>query len=198
MAYRPQYGALESVYIRGLQGWWGDWWHQMFRFALASPTDPIINVLRIDKRGTVARLIRLIVPFLISGAIHASGSYTTWGDTKPFYSFLFFILQPVGIVIQILGGLVLKKLGLQTKIHPSFGKAVNVLFTVVWLLNTFPLLADDFSRGGLWFTEPFPFSVLQTLGIGSERRSHQLSTGYGARPYKGCKGCKWWQVGLAV
>ena len=29
-AYRPQFGDFDSICTKGLQGWWGAWWHQMF------------------------------------------------------------------------------------------------------------------------------------------------------------------------
>ena len=194
-AYRPLYGNLNSVATRGLQGWWGAWWHQCLRFMLTSPTNAIINKLRIRKRGLIAGSLGLIIPFLISGAIHACGSYTLWGETRPINALTFFLLQPVGIALQIIGSWSLRQLNLLNKIPPHVRKATNVAFTVFWLLLTFPLLADDFAKGGLWFTEPFPISVLQLLGLGSQARSRELGFDYGLRFQTGFR---WWQMGLAV
>ena len=194
-AYFPQYGDLDAVFTRGLRGWWGSWWHQMFRPILISPANALVDRLEIPRRGFIARGIRLIIPFAISGAIHAAGSYTMWGATRPIDSFLFFVLQPVGIAIQILGSLCLTRLNLGKNIPMDVRKAANVLFAVIWLLKTFPLLCDDFARGGLWLTEPFPVSVLQMLGIGSAARSGQLGFKYGVHPHSGGT---WWQIGLAT
>lgn len=194
-AYWPLYGDIRSVCIRGLQGWWGAWWHQLFRFTLTSPTNATIKRLHVPKGSTIECAIRLISPFLFSGFIHASGSYTMWGETRPFNSFMFFVLQPVGISLQMMGSRSLSRLNLLTKIPPLVREASNVAFTVIWLLSTFRLLADDFARGGLFLTEPFPFSVLQMLGLGSEARSHQLWSGYGFPLHTGRR---WWQTGLAV
>ena len=194
-AYRPLYGSLDSVATRGLQGWWGAWWHQCFRFILTSPTNAIINKLRIPRRGVVARSLGLVIPFLISGAIHACGSYTIWGETRPINAFTFFLLQPVGIALQIIGSWSLRQLNLMNNIPPHVRKTTNVAFTVFWLLLTFPLLADDFAQGGLWLTEPFPVSVLQILGLGSQARSHELGFNYRVRFQTGFG---WWQMGLAM
>lgn len=194
-AYRSLYGEVSSVCIRGLQGWWGAWWHQLFRFTLTSPTTAIINKLHAPKGSMIEPTIKLVVPFLFSGFIHASGSYTMWGETRLFNSFMFFVLQPVGISLQIMGSRSLSRLKLMTKIPPLVCEVTNVAITVIWLLSTFPLLADDFARGGLFLTEPFPFSVLQMLGLGSEARSHQLWSGYGISMHTGRR---WWQTGLAV
>jgi len=194
-AYSPQYGDLEAICTRGLQGFWGTWWHQMFRSTLVSPTDAVINILQVPRKGVIARVIRLVIAFSISGAIHAAGSHTMWGNTKPLNSFLFFFLQPAGIAVQILGSWGLSKLNPRIKVSTHSRKAVNVLFTIFWLLHTFPLLADDFARGGLWLTEPFPISVLQMLGLGSASRARQIGFDYGLHV---SPGRRWWQVGLAL
>ena len=194
-AYRPLYGNLDSVATRGLQGWWGSWWHQCFRFILTSPTNGIINKLPIRKRGVIAISLGIGIPFLIGGAIHACGSYTMWGATKPIYSFAFFALQPVGIALQITGSWSLSRLNVMNNIPSHIRKATNVAFAVFWLLLTFPLLADDFAEGGLWLTEPFPVSVIQILGLGSQARSGELGFDYGLYFQKGFR---WWQMGLVV
>ena len=196
-AYHPLFGKIESVAARGLQGWWGTWWHQCFRVLLTSPTHAIINKLRIQKDGVIARTLALVIPFLISGAIHACGSYTLWGETKPINAFLFFVLQPVGIALQIMSRWSLGRLGstANNKIVRRDCEAANVAFAVFWLLWTFPLLADDFAKGGLWLAEPFPISVLQILGLGNQARANVLSFGYGIRFQMGSR---WWQMGLVV
>ena len=194
-AYRPLYGNLSSVATRGLQGWWGAWWHQCFRFILTSPTNAIINKFGIPKRGFLARTLGIVIPFLISGAIHACGSYTMWGQTRPINAFTFFVLQPVGIAMQVMGSWSLHQSNLMHKIPHRVREATNIVFTVFWLLLTFPLLADDFAKGGLWLTEPFPISVIQILGLGSQARSSELGFDYGFRFQRGSG---WWQMGLAV
>ena len=196
-AYRPLYGNLSSVAHRGLQGWWGAWWHQCFRFVLTSPTNAIINKLRIRKCGVLAKMLGLIIPFLISGVIHACGSYSMWGKTRPINAFLFFVLQPVGIALQTISSWSLSQLGLMNnnKIPRHVREVANVAFTVFWLLWTFPLLADDLAKGGLWLTELSPISVLQILGLGSQARATSLGLSYGLRFQTGSA---WWQMGLAV
>ena len=196
-AYRPLYGSIDSVATRGLQGWWGAWWHQCFRFVLTSPTNAIINKFHIRKGGVLAKILGLIIPFLISGAIHACGSYTLWGETRPMNAFLFFVLQPVGIALQIISSWSLGRLGLMNnnRFARHIGGAANVAFTVFWLLWTFPLLADDFAKGGLWLTEPFPISALQALGLGCQARATVLDFDYGL-PFR--KGSRWWQMGLTM
>ena len=194
-AYRSQFDDFDAICTRGLQGWWGSWWHQMFRSTLTSPANAIVSALDIQRQHLLARAIKIIVPFLVSGAIHATGSYTMWGDTRPINSFLFFALQPAGIGLQIVGTWTLYWLTLMPRIPWHVRKATNLAFTVIWLLSTFPLLADDFARGGLWLTEPFPISVLQMVGLGSPTRYHQVGLDYGPRSYTERR---WWYVGLTL
>ena len=194
-AWRTPFGDIDSVCTRGLKGWWGAWWHQMFRIPLTSIASAIVHTLNLPKMSLLSKTLRLLIPFLLSGAVHASGSYTMWGETKPFDSFLFFLLQPVGIAIQLTGSWTLHRINVLGKVPPLVRKVTNVAFTAIWLLYTFPLLADDFARGGLWLTEPFPISIFQILGLGSKARAHQLWLGHGMHLYAGRR---WWQAGLAM
>ena len=194
-AYRPQFGDIGSICKKGLQGWWGAWWHQMFRSTLVMPANAVINKLGLKSQSAGARTIRLLVPFSISGIIHATGSYTMWGNTRPRNVLLFFLMQPLGIGLQILGSYILHRQRFILKILPHTREVANVAFTVLWLLKTFPLLADDFARGGLWLTEPFPISIFQALGIGNVSRSQQMGFDYSIRSQLGQR---WWQLGVAL
>lgn len=194
-AHRPLLGTLNSICNRGLQGFWGGWWHQLFRLTFVAPANAMIDKLSIERESLVARALVLVISFSFSGIIHACGSYTMWGESKPMYSFTFFAIQPAGIMIQIMGREILRWLGILNRTPRPIRMVTNFLYTALWLLQTFPLLADDFARGGLWLLEPFPFSVLQSLGFGNEARSHDLWLGYGLQLHIGRR---WWQVGLAA
>ncbi len=52
-AYSPQYGDLDSICTRGLQGSWGTWRHQMFRSTLVSLTDAVTNKLQVSKKASL-------------------------------------------------------------------------------------------------------------------------------------------------
>ena len=193
-AYEPPFGAFKSVYKDGLRGFWGCWWHQMFRIQFTSVAIPIIYTVCEGGSNVKGRVVRLSVPFLCSGVVHACGSYTMWGDTKPINSFLFFAVQPVGIMVQAMFRRGLNKLVPFDKIPVGIRYTGNIAFMLIWLFNTFPLLADDYAKGGLFLTEPFPFSLLQAIGVGSQARSHQFWIGHG---FQLRTGPEWWRVGVA-
>ena len=78
----------------------------------------------------------------------------------------------MGIAVQVFGSWVLDRLGLTGRIPLRVRQVTNVGYAAWWLLRTFPLMADDFARGGLWLTEPFPVSALQMVGLGGDARSY--------------------------
>ena len=193
--YRPQFGTLATIYTNGLRGFWGSGWHQMFRHMLTSTADEAVKIFRLESQSQTASAVKVSFSFLISGIIHACGSYTLWGNTQPLYACLFFLLQPFGILIQYLyTQMITKSIKDDTTRYHIQGVA-NVGFVAAFLFLTFPLLADDFARGGLWLSEPFPVSVVQTLGFGNAQRAHSLWLGSEFGWYSGRY---WWKSGIAL
>ena len=194
-AYQPQNGHVMSIYTKGLRGFWGEYWHQMFRQTLTSIATFLVQLLRLPNTGLSASCVRLFVPFILSGLIHAGGSFTMCGETQPSCQFLFFLIQPLGIILQLLCNRIIENAIAKDKTRYHVLGISNVAFAMCWFLLTFPLLADDFAHGGLWLSEPFPISLMQVLGVGSKERSHPLWLDWGVSWHMGRR---WWQSGLAV
>ncbi|KAL4942629.1 hypothetical protein BDV06DRAFT_235306 [Aspergillus oleicola] len=164
--YADQFGSFSVILDEGLAGAWGKWWHQIFRFGFVSTAKWIISFLpqSISSKRSVRRLIMTFVAFGISGLIHGAGSYTQIGDTHPISGpFTFFALQAVGVFIQetwcrmVVGWL--NRLGVP--LPRWLRRLSNLLFVLVWLSFSGKRIADDFALGGLWLTEPLPFSPLR-------------------------------------
>lgn len=188
-------GSFSAVLQRGLQGFWGKWWHQTFRLSFDAAGSWTTEQFQLDKTSTLAWLLRLIIAFTLSGFGHACGSYTLWPDTRPMNSFLFFILQPIGIGSQSLFAHLLQKRATTTRLWKRSRRVANLISTLTWLWITFPLLADDFARGGLWLAEPLPISPLRALGLTSGERVWWCWQGQWLKWHTGDT---WWQSGLAV
>ncbi len=167
--YADQFGPLNAVLDEGLTGTWGKWWHQIFRFGFVSTGKWILSFLpsALSSRRSVRRTIITVVAFGTSGAIHGFGSFTQISDeTRPVTeTFLFFILQPVGMFIQdiwsraVVGQL--KRNGLPP---PRWLRRIgNAAFVIAWLLFSGNRIADDFAKGGMWLTEPLPISPIRGL-----------------------------------
>ncbi|KAL4919433.1 membrane bound O-acyl transferase family-domain-containing protein [Aspergillus aurantiobrunneus] len=164
--YADQFGQFAAILDDGLSGTWGKWWHQMFRFGFISTAKWIISFLpfAVSSHRSLRRMITTIVAFGISGLIHSFGSYTQLGEEIYPLSgtFLFFILQAVGIFVQDTFSQIavaqLKRHGLPPRWLRRIG---NMAFVIGWLLFSGNRIADDFAKGGMWLTEPIPFSLLR-------------------------------------
>ncbi|CAK3939945.1 Hypothetical predicted protein [Lecanosticta acicola] len=183
------YGDFRAVLDKGLAGWWGSWWHQTFRFAFEAPGSALLAHLSIPKTSQKGKLLSLFIAFALSGSLHACGSHTQLGATRPLRGpCCFFLLQPLGILAQTLLLPYLPK-------KPHFlVRVYNFLFVMVWMYFTAPLLVDDFARGGVWLYEPLAFSPLRALGLGA-RDDGCWDLWYGLVFWR--RGEGWWDTGIA-
>ncbi|GKZ89427.1 hypothetical protein AnigIFM59636_011648 [Aspergillus niger] len=152
--YPPAFGPFfTSILDHSLAGCWSLWWHQLFRYGFISAAHWLLSLLpsRLSTSRSVRRVLTAFVAFSLSGLVHASGSYVQNRETYPFAGpFRFFVLQAVGVLLQG----VISPLWLWMP-RPA-RRACNAVFAVTWLLGSAGSLVEDFSRGGLWFTEPLP------------------------------------------
>lgn len=199
--YCDQFGSFWNVLDKGLAGWWGGWWHQTFRFGFESPSTRLVEMLGWEKKSPKAKFLQLCVAFTLSGCLHACGSYTQLGDTRPLKGpFTFFALQIFGIGVQIWSAQLLERFGVQDKVPTWLGRTVNFVYVHVWLYHTAPLLVDDFARGGIWLFEPLPISFLRGLGFGGKEDGWFPLAGAfsGGGILRWHSGDRWWNTGLAL
>ena len=194
-ACAPAFGDFSVLGSHGLLGFWGSWWHQFFRSNLRAPASALTNLFPTGGHLMVERQIRMAWVFLLSGVIHACGSQTMWGATIPFKQLTFFMLQHIGISIQIFLSLVLESYGPTMASRLRIRKFANLAFAVLWLLLTAPFLVDDFAQGGFFLGELVPFSLLSILGPSRRSSSVLLYNGLGVSWYTGDR---WWQSGIAL
>lgn len=194
--YPDTTGNYSTVFSKGLAGWWGGWWHQTFRFAFEAPTVWLCDKLGWEKESQRGKILGLCVAFTCSACLHASGSLTVWGETKPLQEpASFFLLQPLGIITQMMFAGWLKKIGARDRLPLWVRGLANFTWTHVWFYYTAPLLCDDFARGGVWLYEPIPISILRGLGFGLEGQVWWCWTWPWFTWYSGDK---WWENGIAV
>ncbi|QIW99035.1 hypothetical protein AMS68_004553 [Peltaster fructicola] len=159
------FGSFNNVLDKGLSGLWGGWWHQTFRFAFEAPATKVLSITGIDKRSQTGKMLSLFIAFFLSGVLHACGSHTQLGDTRPLLGPMsFFLSQGLGIVLETLASDTMKVQNV--KLPKLLQRSINLVFVIFWLYHTAPLLADDFAQGGVWLFEPVPFSVFRGLGFG--------------------------------
>ncbi|KAF2819117.1 hypothetical protein CC86DRAFT_450157 [Ophiobolus disseminans] len=193
----PETWAPYSVVLdKGLAGWWGSWWHQTFRFAFQEPSRKVLELLGKDKRSAVAKAGQLVTAFGLSGIVHACGSYTCAGDTRPVRGpIAFFMAQALGIFAEVLGSQALRGVG--TKVPRTAKQAFTFMYVHVWFYFTAHLLCDDFARGGVWLFEPVPVSLFRGLGFGADARDGWWCWWGLGEVNRWHSGDTWWTTGIA-
>lgn len=194
--YPETWGSYSSVLDKGLAGWWSSWWHQTFRFAFEQPSLRTCEYFSLDRRSVPAKAIQLLTAFGLSGALHACGTYTAAGPTHPISnSFAFFMLQALGIFLEVVVSSTLRKTGIQKHVPQWAMQVWTFVYVHVWFYHTAYLLCDDFALAGIWLYEPIPISLFRGLGLGAAKRDGWWCwSGSFIRWYTGKH---WWQSGVA-
>ncbi|KAK8035904.1 hypothetical protein PG991_001977 [Apiospora marii] len=161
------YGYFSAVLDRGLEGYWGQWWHQTFRFGFAAPTNWLVRQGYLKRGSPMHAFVGSLVAFGLSGFLHAMGSYSTVAESKWWEPPIFFLLAGVGAQIQRTLARRVFRAPIQAYAPRWLRRVGNFVFTFAWghLINSY--LLDDFGRCGLWLFEPIPFSFARMLGLGS-------------------------------
>ncbi|TID19724.1 hypothetical protein E2P81_ATG06892 [Venturia nashicola] len=194
--YPAEWGTYTTILNRGLSGWWGTWWHQTFRFAFESPGTKLIKQLNMNPRSLPAKTLQMFIAFSISGFLHANASHTSIGPTNPLQGpFLFFSLQPLGLIAQTLSSHFLKEKGITRHMPIPIRQLINFVYVHVWFYYTAPLFVNDAAAGGQFLYEPIPFSVLRGLGLGTEEESWYC---WGGRWPGFYRGRYWWESGIVT
>ncbi|KAI9830740.1 MAG: hypothetical protein M1819_005404 [Sarea resinae] len=193
------YGSFSAnIFNKGLGGWWGGWWHQSFRFAFEAPSKWLLEKTGIERTSNVGKVLQLVLAFSLSGFLHACASYTQAGPSEPLKgAFLFFFLQPYGIILQITLAQLLKYYGIRDRTPKPLRQAVNFVYVHMWMYYTAPLLTDDFAKGGLWLSEPVPVSLVRGLGFGGPGEGWWC-LGWTSTWPRWVRGARWWNVGFAI
>ncbi|RMZ76232.1 hypothetical protein DV738_g5075, partial [Chaetothyriales sp. CBS 135597] len=193
--YEPFFGPLlPSVVSKGIAGFWGSFWHSLLRFGILHPSAYLIKRYRLDPASTTSRTIQVLTAFCLSGVIHGLGSYTSFppvpDSNHPLSkTFFFFLMQGIGIIVQ---GYATRAIGSRS-FPPMVRQTGNLLFTVIFLLLTAPILAEDTARCGAWLFEPLPVSLVRGVRGQGWWRWNGRWCGWWKDPDG-----RWWESGYGV
>jgi Membrane bound O-acyl transferase family len=201
LLYPPYWGSFStSVLDKGLAGWWGKWWHQMFRMGISEPSRALIERLGWSPRSQKSKLLQLLIAFGISGIIHAGASYTAFNpETRPLSGpFAFFFSQAFGILAEQFVFKTMRLSNVMRRWPRLLRRMGTLVYIVTWFYLTGPWLADDFARCGIWLFEPVPISPTRGLGFGAEGEGWWCWHGAWATTWSGIDGTPWWRKGIAI
>lgn len=180
-AFPPIWGSPSAVLRKGIRGFWGETWHQIFRRHFGSVGDAVARICSgqtdhnqarrskpgLDTNGTKSLYARATIVFLLSGLLHAAASNTLRGPTRPWRSFTSFALQPLGMIVQSACSSIFVKRGLLGSVgrNTVIRQSCNLAFALIWLRVTMDFVLEDLTRGQMWMIEPVPISVIHGLNF---------------------------------
>ncbi|WQF87933.1 Putative cytochrome P450, Wax synthase domain, cytochrome P450 superfamily [Colletotrichum destructivum] len=159
----PLYGSLISSY--SIRRFWGVTWHQCLRSGLAGHADMIANLAFPFRQRMVSRYLRLFIAFLLSGMIHHSSDIAMGIAPQEAGSLRFFLLQPVGIILEdSIQGVACRWPALQ--LPHTFKVSLGYLWTLAFLAWSTPTWFYPQQRLGIDSSGLLPFHpILQLITI---------------------------------
>ncbi|KAF1808407.1 hypothetical protein P152DRAFT_462539 [Eremomyces bilateralis CBS 781.70] len=182
----------------GLVGFWGMHWHQYLR---ATPTlcgRKILECLGIVERSTIGKLLLAFIVFGMNGALHSVSGHSAIGDSdlRRGGVMAFFVMQPVGIILEQCVWWATWKTGLRKYISPRLRHVANAAWFAIWLTVVGgPTIGQDYARCAYVILEPLPVTPLRLLGFGVKGDPWWLYDGLGVYWHSGKS---IWSSGLAV
>lgn len=165
--YPDQFGSYTNIATRGLAGLWGGWWHFLFRYTFQSGARFVnTKLLGLKPKSPNGAVVELIISFTLSGLLHAAASITMIGPTRPWRDmYLFFGLQPIGIIIELVAAHFIGKSPLGRRMPKALGWLGHLVYAHAWMFLTVPSLSRDLARGGIFLAEILPVSPAAWLGF---------------------------------
>ncbi|PMD44935.1 hypothetical protein L207DRAFT_577883 [Hyaloscypha variabilis F] len=157
----PLWGTFDDLFHRGLPGFWGNFWHDLFRFQFLTITRKLFSSSTNDKQSAhgFRGLLAMTFVFALSGFMHAAGSYAELRETAPLWLFAGFAVQSIGVAAQEM----ITMLMVKGKVGPGVKQAVTIAFWWFWGWLTAPIVIGDMAACGLFQSKVIPYSIVNRL-----------------------------------
>ncbi|KAL4943974.1 hypothetical protein BDV06DRAFT_188519 [Aspergillus oleicola] len=138
--YPAVFGSWKYIFWPRLKDIWGKLWHDLCRRALVSS-----SIALIPQRTPLAvrRILVGVLSFVISGVVHAAGTYAVSRDAHAVLMMIvFFILLPFFIAAQEAVNTILERVLPNWSITRGLIWTLNVTYVVWWGYHTAPWFFD--------------------------------------------------------
>ncbi|KAJ0416212.1 hypothetical protein BJY00DRAFT_292041 [Aspergillus carlsbadensis] len=135
--YPPVFGSWRYIFWPRLKDIWGKLWHDLCRHTLISSSSALI-----PRRAPLAlrRFLVGVLPFVISGVVHAAGTYAVSKDLHAVLMMMvFFILLPFFVALQeVVSVQILEQFLPDWYITRTLICAADVTYVIWWGYHTAP------------------------------------------------------------
>ncbi|KAL5331875.1 hypothetical protein ACEPPN_001414 [Leptodophora sp. 'Broadleaf-Isolate-01'] len=142
-------GNPVAIVQTGLRGFWGVFWHQLFRNILTGPGSALSRVDSLPPQSTLSYTIRIIIAFGLSGALESTRLPRDMPSISPLRYASFFWIHGACVLYEIILVRGAARLGFNGP-RPLWASAALACARVVWtgivLYHTVPVVQDDLTR----------------------------------------------------
>ncbi|KAI7333468.1 hypothetical protein KC315_g4209 [Hortaea werneckii] len=167
------FGSPESIFLYGVRGFWGTYWHQTMRWSVAGPGYAIADALRLKAGGLVRYSLITAVAFALSGTVHMGLvppeplHATVGANVIRLYVAGFFWAQPLAMLVETFGAKIIGSVTGLSLWQEGAGRLARLLVNGVWVLMwftlTMPLLSEAGKQMEYWRVWTVPFSIWRGL-----------------------------------
>lgn len=165
----PYFGPVSTIFMHGIRGFWGLYWHQTMRWTVSAPGYALADALKLQSGGLARYTVLTVMAFFLSGVVHMG-----LVPPQPLHATMsvssirvcvagFFWLQPVGMLLEVLVARLLLRHSNTTFRQNGRGRQirqfVNCVWTIAWFALTLPLLGEMARQLGYWRVWPMPVSL---------------------------------------
>ncbi|KAI7139412.1 hypothetical protein KC343_g10349 [Hortaea werneckii] len=170
----PSYfGSPVAIFLYGVRGFWGTYWHQTMRWSVAGPGYAVADGSGLKAGGLIRYSLITVVAFGLSGTVHMGLvppqplHATVGANLIRLYVAGFFWVQPMAMLVETLGAKMMKSVTGLSFWQEGAGRLarllVNGVWVSMWFTLTVPLLSEAGKQMGYWRFWTVPISIWQGL-----------------------------------
>lgn len=171
----PYFGPPIGIFLHGVRGFWGRYWHQTMRYLASEPGYALAKGLGLKQNGLLRYTLISVVAFLLTGTIHMGlvPPHPLHADVETntirLYVAGFFWLQPVAMTFELVVSRLFTsttsvRLKSGSRSNCSWPTALlNTVWVVTWFTLCLPLLCEAGRQLGYWRPWPVPVSIWRGL-----------------------------------